>query len=138
VRVIGPDREGGDQDRTLDRTSPASVPDVDDHHAVLPLRRIRDAVVDPHVVHGAVGVVVLADVARGVDVAHVEDDVLVAPAEREEVRLGREYVVDAAGEVLVVRRGDDRVGRVRQVEHDDAVAPVRSAFERDDTVAAVR
>ena len=82
--------------------------------------------------------VVLADVARVVDVAHVQNHVLVAPRQREDVVVGGKRVVHTARQAVVgdLRR-DHRVGRVGQVEDHDSVAPIRGPFARHCRVASV-
>ena len=72
-----------------------------------------------------------------VDVLHVDDDVLRAARDREQVVVRREHVVHAAGQLLVERRRDLRVRRIRQVENHDAVDAVRRALAREHAVAAV-
>ena len=74
------------------------------------------------------GVLVFADVLRMGDVLHVDDDVLLAARDREQIVVGGEHIVHAAREVLIERRCDFRMRGCRDVENHHAVDAVRRAF----------
>ena len=136
-----PDRVGhcGHEDGVLDRSTPATVAYVDHDDTRLPLGGIGDSIVHPDVVDAAVGVVVFADELGFVRVAHVDDHVLVASREREEVVVRGEHVVDPTGHpVRVERRRNDRMGRVGHVEDHDPVPAIGRALSGERSVAAVR
>ena len=130
VRSAARHRVIGHEHGVLDRTAPPAVPHVHHDDAGSPLRRVRDAVMHPHVVHPAVGVVVLAHILWVVDVAHVEDDILVAAGERKQVVVGRKRVMHSTCQSLIVHRRDLRVGRVGKIQDHHAVAAVGSPLTR--------
>ena len=95
-------RNVGHEDRILDRPTPLAVPHIHDDDTVTPFGRVGDPIVYPHVVDPAVRVIVFTDVLGVVDIADVENDVLVAGRQREEIVVGSEHVVHAARKTIVV------------------------------------
>ena len=127
----------GDELGRLDGAAVLAIADVDDHHAHAALRRVGDAVADPEVVDAGVRVAVLAHVLGLGDVTHVDDDVLGATRDREEIVVGGEDVVHAAGQFLVEGRRDLGMRRYGEVEDHDAVHAVGRALAREHAVASV-
>ena len=119
----------------------AAAADVHRDHPVGPVRGPGDAVLHPDVVDA---------VARGVEletshpvgvlgILGVQDVVAPPGGQCEDVVLGHERVVDAAGQLVVVAGDDlDPVGGVRNVEDHQPVPPVGGAFPADDRELAVR
>ncbi len=126
--VAAVDREHRDQLRLLDGTAVLAVADIHDHGARAALRRVRNAVRYPQVVKASVGMTILADVFRLVDVLHVDDHVLRTARYREQVVVRGEHVMHATGELLIEGGRDFRMRRNREIQNHDAVDPVRRAF----------
>ena len=127
--------------RVVRRAALAAAADVHRHDPVGPVRGPGDAVLHPHIVDA---------VARGIEfetphpvgilrVLGVQDVVTPPGGERQDVVVGDEHIVDAAGEFIVVPGKDpDAVGRVRHIEDHQPVLPVGGALPADDGEAAVR
>ena len=131
------DGEDGDELRLLDGAAVLPVADVNHHRPHTSLRRVGDAVAHPEIVNAGIGMFVLAHVLGLRDVAHVDDHVLLATRDGEQVVVGGEYVMHATRELLIENRGDFRMRRNGQVENDDAIHPIRRAFARQHAVATI-
>ena len=116
-----------------------SVPDIDQHHAVRPIRGVCNAVHHPHVMD-AVARGIQLEPAHSVRVLGILDIDNVEPAAVVDgvyVIVVDEDVVYASRQTIIKLRMDLHVAGVRNVQHQQPVAPVGGALPGDDRHATV-
>ena len=130
-----------DFDGRAGSAAPAAVAHVQHVHAVVPVGHVGQAVGHPDVVqvlarHVDPPAAGFLDVLGIGHVQHVELRGAVVNG-IQDIAV-EEHVVHAAVEFLVVGVGDDGVGRIRNVQDDDAVLAIRGAFAGDGGQGGVR